>query len=93
MDVVLVIVGDDVGNLAAFDDFDGVVLVVPPTAHDARTHLQREHRRSAPLRRVGLRRRLRAVDGVGFSVAGGGSGAVFRGGWCLERTHDRERER
>lgn len=84
MDVVLVIVGDDVGNLAAFDDFDGVVLVVPPPAHDARAHLQWEHRRSPPLRCVGLQRRLRAVDGGGFSVAGGGSGTVFRGGWGLE---------
>jgi len=88
MDVILVIAGDSVGNLAAFDDLYGMVLAVPPPAHDTSADFQGQHRRSPPLRHVGLRRRLRGVDGGGFAVAGGRTGT----GWGFERTHEREKD-
>jgi len=78
MDVILVL---GVENLPAFDYLNGMVLAVPPPAHDARADLQGEHRRPPPLRRVGLHRRLRAVEGRRFAVAGG----------HIDRTHGRER--
>ena len=52
VDVVLVIVGASGGHFAAFDDFDGVVFGVPPTAHDASTDLQWKHTRSPLLHRL-----------------------------------------
>lgn len=92
MDVILVIAGDGVVNLPAFDDLNGMVLAVPPPAHDTRADLQGENRRSPTLRHVGLRRRLRAVDGHGFAFAGGRSGTVFPAGWGFKRTHEREKD-